>query len=82
MRQKVHFEYDLKALKECVKVQSNPELINDGEETAPSKRILNCINCFDKANVGVDVLERIGIEKIAEKCSHFAEWIKRIEARI
>ncbi len=28
-----YFEYDLKALKECVKVQSNPELINDGEET-------------------------------------------------
>ena len=80
--EEAYFEYDLKALKECVKVQSNPELINDGEETAPSKRILNCINCFDKANVGVDVLEKIGIERIAGKCSHFAEWIKRIESRI
>ena len=80
--EEAYFEYDLTALKECVKVQSNPELINDGVETAPSKRIINCINCFDKANVGVDVLEKIGIENIAGKCGHFAEWVKRIEARI
>ena len=77
-----YFEYDLTALEECVKMQSNPELINDGVETAPSKRIIKCINCFDKANVGVDVLEKIGIQNIAEKCHHFSEWIKRIEERL
>lgn len=77
-----YFEYDLTALEECIKVQSNPELINNGEETAPSKRILNCIDCFDKANVGVDVLGKMGIENIAEKCRHFSEWMNRIEERI
>lgn len=76
-----YFEYDLTALKECAKMQSNPELINDGAETAPSKRIINCINCFDKANAGVDVLEKIGIEHIAGKCRHFAEWMEHIEER-
>lgn len=80
--EEAYFEYDLTVLKECVKVQSNPELINNGVETAPSKRIINCINCFDKANVGVDVLEKIGIENIAGKCRHFAEWVNCIEARI
>lgn len=80
--EETYFEYDLTALKECVKLQSNPELINNGPETAPSKRIINCINCFDKANTGVDVLEKIGIENISEKCRHFAEWMKCIEARI
>lgn len=80
--EEAYFEDDLTALKECVKVYSNPELINDGAETAPSKRIMNCISCFDKANVGVDVLEKIGIEKIAAKCCHFAEWIRCIERRI
>jgi len=80
--EEAYFEYDLTALKECVKIQSNPELINDGAETAPSKRIINCIHCFDKANVGVDVLEKIGIEEIAEKCRHFSEWMKKIEDRI
>ena len=80
--EETYFEYDLTALKQCVELQSNPELINNGPETAPSKRIINCINCFDKANTGVDVLEKIGIENIAGKCRHFAEWMKRIEERI
>lgn len=80
--EEAYFEEDLTALKECVKAQSNPELINGGAETAPSKRIINCINCFDKANVGVDVLEKIGIENISGKCLHFAEWMKCIEVRI
>ena len=77
-----YFEYDLTDLEECVKVQSNPELINNGEETAPSKRIIKCISCYDKANVGVDVLGKIGIENIAEKCRHFSECIKCIEERL
>lgn len=80
--EEAYFEYDLTALKECVKIQSNPELINDGTETAPSKRIINCISCFDKANVGVNVLEKIGVENIAKKCHHFSDWIKRIEERL
>lgn len=80
--EEAYFEYDLTPLKECAKMQSNPELINDGVETSPSKRIVNCINCFDKANVGVDVMGKIGIETIAGKCRHFGEWIKHMEARM
>lgn len=80
--EEAYFEFDLTELKKCVKMQSNPELINGGAETAPSKRILNCINCFDKANVGVDILAKIGIENIMKKCHHFSEWMKRIEERI
>jgi len=80
--EEAYFEYDLTALKECATMESNPELINNGVETAPSKRILKCVNCFDKANVGVDVLGKIGIENIAGKCRHFAEWMKHIEERI
>lgn len=80
--EEAYFEYNLASLKECVNEQSNPELINNGEETAPSKRIINCIKNYDKANVGVDVLGKIGIENIARKCRHFADWMKRIEERI
>ncbi|MCM1257743.1 MAG: DUF4276 family protein [Roseburia sp.] len=76
--EEVYFEYNLAELKECVKEQNNPELINNGAETAPSKRILNCISCFDKANSGVDVLGKIGVEKIAENCRHFSDWINRL----
>lgn len=63
--EEAYFDYDLTPLKECAKMQSNLELITDGVETSPSKRIVNCINCFDKANVGVDVIGKIGIETIA-----------------
>lgn len=80
--EETYFEDDLTALKKCVELQSNPELINNGAETAPSKRILDCITCFDKANAGVAVLEKIGIENIARKCQHFSEWLKHIEERI
>ncbi len=80
--EETYFEDDLTALKKCVELQSNPELINNGTETSPSKRILDCITCFDKANAGVEVLKKIGIENIARKCNHFSEWMKRIEERI
>lgn len=56
-------------------------MINDGAETAPLKWIMDCIGSFDKANVGVDVLRKIGIENIAGKCRHFAEWLQCIEER-
>ncbi len=80
--EETYFEDDFTALKKCVELQSNPELINNGAETAPSKRILDCITCFDKANAGVDVLEKIGIENIARKCNHFSKWLKHIEEKI
>ncbi|MDE7211291.1 MAG: DUF4276 family protein [Lachnospiraceae bacterium] len=80
--EEIYFEYDLTALKECAKMQSNPELINGGKETAPSKRIMNCIKGFDKAGEGVQALEKIGIENIAQKCPHFSKWVKHIEERI
>lgn len=80
--EEVYFEENLIALKECLEMQDNPELINDGPETAPSKRIIQCIRSYDKANVGVDVLGRIGVEGIAEKCRHFSEWMRKFEERI
>lgn len=80
--EEVYFENDLTALKKCIEIQGNPELINDGSETSPSKRIIHCIKSYDKANVGVDVLGRIGVEGIAEKCSHFSAWLRQINERI
>ena len=64
--EEAYFKYDLTILKECVERHSNPELINNGAETAPSKQMINCINCFDKTNIGVDVLESILTEDTAK----------------
>jgi hypothetical protein len=57
----------------------NPELINDGPETAPSKRILRELPGYKKATVGVSVVEKIGLPLLREKCPHFSEWVSRLE---
>ena len=75
-----YFEYDVQPLKDCIAQKKNPELINDGAETAPSKRILNCIPDYDKVTVGVSVLEKIGITALCSKCPHFSEWIDWIKS--
>ena len=62
--------------------QSNPELINEGNETAPSKRIIREIPEYgaDKASSGPIVAERIGLPTLRARCQHFAEWLDKLEA--
>lgn len=57
----------------------NPELINDGMETAPSKRIGKEIPEYDKATSGVEVVGKIGIQSLRKKCRHFNEWLSCLE---
>lgn len=57
----------------------NPELINDGPDTAPSKRILKEIPEYDKVSSGVSVAEHIGLEHLRAKCTHFNQWVTRLE---
>jgi hypothetical protein len=57
----------------------NPELINDGRETAPSKRILKEIPEYDKATASVSVAGKIGLPVLRNKCKHFHEWVSRLE---
>lgn len=57
----------------------NPELINDGKETAPSKRILKEIPEYDKKTAGPAVAEKIGLPVLRTKCGHFHEWLSHLE---
>jgi hypothetical protein len=57
---------------------SNPELINDGPETAPSKRILREIPRYKKM-AGVAVVKKTGLPTLRQKCHHFDEWVLRLE---
>ena len=60
----------------------SPELINDGADTAPSKRITAEIPEYAraKASAGPVVAERIGLPTLRLKCAHFGEWLGRLEA--
>ena len=58
-----------------------PELINDGQHSAPSKRIIAQLPDYvhAKSVVGPQVAERIGLAVIRSKCPHFSAWLSRLE---
>lgn len=58
---------------------NNPELIDDGPQTAPSKRILENIPEYSKVSSGVIIAEMIGMDTIRGMCRHFHEWLCRLE---
>ena len=64
----------------CKKYDS-PELINDGETTAPSKRIIQFIPSYKGAKVSVAPLmvQKIGLPTIRSQCPHFNEWLIQLE---
>ncbi len=59
--------------------EQNPELINDGSMTAPSKRILQEIPEYIKPGAGPMIALKIGLSVLREKCRHFNEWVTRLE---
>jgi len=70
----------LKDLEMIVKKHPNPEFINDGPSSAPSKRIERLYPDYQKSVDGLRILERIGLFKIREECSHFNEWLSKLES--
>lgn len=72
----------IEALKEIVaNYDNNPEKVNTGSTTAPSKRIISLIPEYEgnKVSVGSVLAGIDGIERQKERCKHFADWIKKIE---
>ena len=61
---------------------SSPELINQGVTTAPSKRLAKVIPRYDKlkTTLAPQVIQKIGLSKIREKCPHFDRWITQLES--
>ncbi len=77
-----YLEYDkaIEQLKHTLQsFKDNPELINDGPNTAPSKRILAEIPEYSKVGSGVIITGMIGLDRIRSKCRHFNDWICRLE---
>ena len=54
----------------------NPEDINSSPEKAPSKRILEIKNNYNKPLEGNLIADKVGINRIIERCPRFASWIK------
>ena len=58
----------------------SPEHIDDGNTTAPSKRILAIHPKYNKVLDGTAIARDIGIDKILSECHHFSDWVKKIES--
>jgi Domain of unknown function (DUF4276) len=58
----------------------SPEHINDNPLTAPSKRIRNCCEGYDKPLHGSLLAIDIGLDTIRRECQHFNQWLLRLES--
>lgn len=69
------------ALGKIVDDVQSPEEINDGQHTAPSKRIIGQFPEYEdeKVMVGPQMAKAIGLEHIRSRCPHFGEWLRRLE---
>jgi hypothetical protein len=59
---------------------SSPEDINEGVDTAPSKRIQRVFPAYKKTVHGPLAARRIGIDRIRSQCPHFSAWYEKLEA--
>ena len=74
-------EAGIRRLVELSSDAPSPELIDDGDETAPSKRIIQAIPEYErsKTSAGPFIGEQIGLGTIRDKCRHFNEWLTTLE---
>ena len=56
-----------------------PEDINDSTYTAPSKRILGCMEGYQKTLHGPLIASTIGLDAIRASCPHFHGWLLRLD---
>lgn len=69
----------LRELQRIINGVRSPEHIDDGSETAPSRRIAQLYKSYKKTVYGPLITKRIGLETLRQKCSHFNNWILRLE---
>jgi hypothetical protein len=58
----------------------SPEDINDGPETAPSKRVLATYSAYRKVIEGTLAARAVGITRMRQECEHFRNWLEWLEA--
>jgi hypothetical protein len=60
--------------------ETPPEDVNDGKETAPSKRLIRHLPGYDKLLYSEYALCEVALSTLAERCPHFGQWLARLEA--
>ncbi len=77
---------DYQYLVKTIEENENPEMINSGSETAPSKRLSKIIRGYYSDNENMKVhfgsllAHDIGLGKMRLKCPRFDLWLKKLES--
>lgn len=74
----IEHEAKIKQLKKTIK-GINPEEINDGAATAPSKRIIGHIKEYSKGFASDLIVPKIDLNLVRSRCPHFNEWLTKLE---
>lgn len=65
-------------LEKIEKAFYTPEDINNSPETAPSKRLEALFRGYNKIIDGLNIADRLGVEKMREKCPRFDAWLNEL----
>lgn len=57
----------------------SPEHINDSKHTAPSNRIAEIVEGYQKRIDGIQAMQQIGLEAVRKECPLFNDWITELE---
>lgn len=71
----------IRKLQDIADGAKSPELIDDGQHTAPSKRIIAQFPTYKslKTTVGPQMAKLIGLHTIRSACPHFDRWLGSLE---
>lgn len=77
---------EVESLKNIAASVASIEHIDDGRQTAPSKRIIGVFGerRYEgmKASAGANIAAVIGLERIREACPHVDHWLRQIETLV
>ncbi len=73
---------NVRALQAVVEASSTPEDINDGRNTAPSKRLEACVPGYRKTLYGPLATEAAGLSRLRGLCPRFGQWASDLETRL
>lgn len=76
----IEHDQAIRQLVEMTATFDSPELIDDGQETAPSKRIIQVIPEYagQKPSSGPLIAAKIGVPTLRAACPHFDAWLTRL----
>jgi hypothetical protein len=69
----------LQSLQRILQQYGQPEEINHGYDTCPSRRLKKLFQSYNKVRHGALLAEKIGLERIRKECPRFAAWLSQLE---